>query len=164
MAWIRGRRVLWAASLGFLTWGVVEARTLDWTFLTQPSRGHAPVSDPQVVEQSFAELRSALAAGRTEQALLSLRRRAEHGPYPGFSRFWLGELAFAEGAHGAAVRQYRLAVEADPGVADRNTAFDAGVVIDARLTAILEGPWARQRPPEIRDLYYLRRRLGGGCE
>ena len=45
-----------------------------------------------------------------------------------------------------------------------DAAFDAGGVIEGRLDALLDGPWKNHRPPEIRDLYFLRRRLGGGCE
>ena len=164
MGWDRGRLALGAVAAGLLVWAGVEARNLDWRALGRAPALAAPAVDPRQVEESFAGIRADLEAGRAEQALLELRQRTEHGPYPGFAWFWLGELAADEGVYTAAVRHYRRAVETDPTVADRTAAFDAGAAIDTRLSAILEGPWANQRPPEVRDLYYLRRRLGGGCE
>ena len=163
MARERGAVLLWAALVVCLAWAVVEARLLDWNNLGTPPVV-APPLDRRQVEESFASIRADLAADRTEAAVLALRRRTEHGPHPGPTWFLLGEVAAAQGAHAAAVRHYRQAVEQNPGVADRHAPFRSGAVIEARLTALLEGPWAAERPLEVRDLYYLRRRLGGGCE
>jgi cytochrome c-type biogenesis protein CcmH/NrfG len=160
---VRTRALLWGAALAFLGWAVVEARHVDWRGLTSPRPIDAAVI-PQQVEESFAAIRAATTEGRTEEALLALRRRAERGPHRGYAWYLLGELAIGQGAYAAAVRHYRRAVELDPTVVDRNGAFHAGAAIDTRLTELLEGAWADNRPPEMRDLYFLRRRLGGGCE
>ncbi len=163
MARERGAALLWAAVALCLGWAAVEARHLDWHGLGAPPPVVIAV-DRRQVEESFAPIRTDLDADRTEQALLALRRRAEHGTHPGTAWFLLGEIAAAQGAHVAAVRHYRRAVEQDPAVADRHAPFRSGAVIEARLIALLEGAWATDRPPEVRDLYYLRRRLGGACE
>ncbi len=124
----------------------------------------ARAAEPQAVEASYAEVLAARAAGRTEEALLALRQRAERGPHPGYAWFFLGEVAFDERAFGAAVRHYRRAVEVDPGVADRGAAFGAAAAVERRLEALRESAWAQAEPPELRDLHYLRRRLAGGCQ
>ena len=158
-----GAMLLWTAVATCLGWAAVEARHLDWSSLGIPPVV-VPAMDRRQVEESFAPIRADIDGDRTEQAVLALRLRIEKGPHPGTAWFLLGEVAAAEGAHAAAVRHYRRAVEQDPAVADRYAPFRSGVVIGARLTALLEGPWAVDRPPEVRDLYYLRRRLGGACE
>lgn len=156
-------RVLGALVAVCLGWAAVEARHVEWSRLGD-TRPAVPTAERGRVEESYAAIRADLDAGRIEQALLALRLRAEQGPYPGTARFLLGEVAMSQGAHAEAVRHYRQAVEQAPAVSDRNGPFASGATIEARLAALLAGPWATERPPEIKDLYYLRRRLGGGCE
>lgn len=163
MGVVRTRSLLWGAALIFLGWALVEALHVDWRGLTSARPAATPVA-PEQVEESFAEIRKAAADGRSEEALLALRRRTERGPHLGYAWYLLGELAAAQGAYPAAVRHYRRAVELDPTIVDRRAAFHAGATIATRLTGLLEGEWAEHRPPEIRDLYFLRRRLAGGCE
>jgi len=157
------RAILALAVLGCLTWAGVEASRLrGGPRRSDPCAARAP--DPAAVEASYASIRAALDQGRGEEALLSLRERAARGPYPGYAWFLLGEAAYREGAATAAVGHYRRAVETDPSVADRGAALGAARTMGQRLTALREGPWAGNPPPEIRDLYLLQRRLAGGCE
>lgn len=159
----RAQAALTLAIAVSVAWAAVEARNL-----TNGSRGRGAVvgtpSDSAAVEASFAPLRKAWEAGRREESLLGLRDRTARGPYAGYAWFLLGEMAYEEGAYSSAVTQFRTAVETDPSVADRGSAFSSARVIAARLEAIRQGPWREQRPAEIRDLYYLQRRLAGGCE
>lgn len=148
-----------------LAWAGVEARHLAGSGL---SRGPDPCAarppDAAAVEASYAAIRAALGDGREEEALLALRERASRGPYPGYAWFLLGEAAYRQGAAAAAVGHWRRAVEADASVADRGAAFGAGRAIARRLAELREGPWAEDAPREIRDLYFLQRRLAGGCD
>jgi cytochrome c-type biogenesis protein CcmH/NrfG len=157
------RIALTAAIAASLVWAAVEARHLGRRE-SGPARPAASPFDPGAVEAAFAELLAARDAGRREEIMLDLRGRAEHGPYAGYAWFLLGEMAYQEGAYRAALRHYRKAVEVDPSVADRDGALASARMITARSEALLHGPWAKERPPEIRDLYYLQRRLAGGCE
>lgn len=159
-----GRRALLApAVLACLVWAGVEARNLGSDARRgDPCAARAP--EAAAVEASYAPIRDALGQGRDAEALLSLRDRAARGPYPGYAWFFLGEVAYREGAATAAVGHYRRAVETDPSVADRGAAFGAARTLGQRLEALREGPWAANPPPEIRDLYLLQRRLAGGCE
>ncbi len=153
------RRAVFAAlALGFSGWAVVEARHLEGREPVRcgPSRAE--------VEARFAAAQRQIASGRTEEALLSLRPEAEKGAYRGYARFWLGEIAFLQGAYPEAVRAYRRAVEEAPDLADPDGPFGARQTLEARLAFLRKGPWARNPPREIRDLYYLQRRLAGGCE
>ncbi len=146
-----------------LGWAGVEARHLAGG-APRPDACALRAADPGAVEKSFAAVLAARDAGNTEQALLELRERAARGPYPGYASYLLGELAYAEGAYPAAVGQFRTAVEREPGVGDRRAAFRAGAKILQRLEDLRRGPWAGRGPAEIPDLYYLQRRLAGGCE
>jgi len=149
-----------AVSLGL---AAVEARNLGHgAVASDPCASRPP--DPVAVEASFGPILTARDQGRPEEALLLLRERTERGPYPGYAWFLLGEMAFGEGQARAAVRHYRRAVEADPSVGDRQSAFRARRVVTERLAGLRTGPWAQDPPPEIRDLYFLQRRLAGGCQ
>ncbi len=156
------RRAVFAAlALAFAGWAAVEAR-------------HLPVRDTHgirrcgpsraEVEARFAPIRRQIESGRVEEALLSLRPMAEKGAYRGYARFWLGEIAFRQGAYAQAVRAYRRAVEQAPDLGDRDGPFGARRALEVRLAFLRKGPWARNPPREVRDLYYLQRRLAGGCE
>lgn len=146
-----------------LAWAGVEARNL--IGISQgPDPCAARPSEAAAVETSYAAIRATLADGRDDEALLALRDRASRGPYPGYAWYLLGEAAYREGAAVAAVGHWRKAVESDATVADRGAAFGAGRAIARRLGELREGPWAENPPREIRDLYYLQRRLAGGCE
>lgn len=142
----------------------LEARHLGRERLARVDPCGARPADRGAVEASFAEVLAARAAGRGEEALLTLRQRAERGPYPGYAWFLLGELAVEAGAFGPAVKHFRRAVEVDPGVADRGTAFGAARAVEHHLETLRASAWAQANPPELRDLHYLRRRLAGGCE
>ena len=156
------RAALALAAAVCVAWAAVEARNLGAVPAgADPCALAAP--DPGAVEASFEPVRALLEAGRSEEAVLALRDRAAKGPYPGYARFWLGEIAFRHGAYAQAVREYRAAVETDPSVGDRGAAFNAGRRISERLEEIRRGPWAGDPPREIRDLYYLQRLLAGGC-
>ncbi len=157
-------RWLAVAVAACLAWAGVEARGLVGARPGRPDPCAGRPAPAAEVEDAFLGVRTALAAGRRERALFDLRRRAEHGPFPGYAEFWLGELAYEEGAYPAAVRHYRAAVDREPAVYDRGAAFGAGKVVAGRLEALRSGPWARNPPPEVRDLYYLQRRIAGGCE
>lgn len=162
------RLTRWLLALGVascLAWAGVEARNLAGGGVSSkhdPCAARPP--DAAAVEASYGAIRAALDDGREDEALLALRDRASRGPYPGYAWFLLGEAAYRQGAAAAAVGHWRRAVEADPTVADRGAAFGAGRAIARRLAELREGPWAENPPREIRDLYYLQRRLAGGCE
>jgi cytochrome c-type biogenesis protein CcmH/NrfG len=158
------RRAALIAAIGVsLTWAAVEARHLG---RREPAPGPSPLValDAAEVEAAFSDLAAARDGGRREEVMLGLRDRTTRGPHAGYAWFLLGEMAYDEEAFGAAVRHYRKAVETDPSVADRDAAFSSARVIATRLEAILQGPWSTRRPPDVRDLYYLQRRLAGGCE
>jgi hypothetical protein len=146
-----------------VVWAALEARNLGQSQPTPAGTGTSS-PEPATVEADFADVVVARREGRREEALLRLRDRATRGPHAGHALFLLGEMAYAEGAYAAAVRHYRKAVETDAYVADRGSAFSSAREISTRLEAILAGPWADRRPAEVRDLYYLQRRLAGGCE
>lgn len=153
--------VLTVAVLAFLAWAAVEARHVG----EGPGRPESPRAEDRVaIEAAFGPVLRAQNEGRRDEALLALRERETRGPYRGYAAFLLGELAFEEGAYGPAVARYRNAVELEPSVADRDSAFSSARRISQRLDALARGPWKEHPPAEMRDLRYLQRRLAGGCE
>ena len=160
----KSRRVAFVLAISAsVIWAAFEARHLGQS-QPMPARVGTTSLEPATVEAGLADAIAARKEGRREEALLRLRDRANRGPHVGHALFLLGEMAYEEGAYAAAVRHYRQAVETDPFVADRDSAFSSARKIRTHLDAILAGPWADSRPVEVRDLYYLQRRLAGGCE
>ncbi|MBI5017914.1 MAG: hypothetical protein HZB55_20790 [Deltaproteobacteria bacterium] len=159
----RFRSLFAVAVAGCLTGAVLEARHVSWR--VPRGGGCAGVGvDPAAVTESYRPILEAQAAGRPEEALLSLQERTEKGPYPGYAWFLLGEAAFREQSYAAAVHGFRRAVEVDPSVTDRGAALRAPSVLRASLDSIQRSNWASTHPPELADLRYLQRRLLGGCE
>ena len=148
--------------LSCLLWAGVEARGI--VGLHPRSNPCATVGSPTAVEESFAPILRARQEGRAEEALLELRSRVGRGPYPGYAWFLLGEAAYREGALGAAVRHYRAAVDTDPAVSDRDSAFGSARLLQDRLDSLRKTAWAKAGPAEMADLRYLQRRIAGGCE
>jgi tetratricopeptide (TPR) repeat protein len=132
-------------------------------YVSPPKAADVYVS-PAEVESAYKELSSALEAGETDEALLELRKRSEKGPYPGAALYFLGQLAYAEGAYPQALLHYRKASEKNPSLFDRGGPFKAREKVLKNLDALKNGPWKGQRPAGIADLQFLVRRLNGGCE
>jgi len=120
--------------------------------------------DPARVEGAYKDVLADLDAGRRDEALIALSRRAEEGPHPGAARFLLGEIAYAEGAYRPALDHYREAVRLEPTLADRGGPFGAKKTIRDHLAALRAGPWAGRNDPAMRELFALERRLAGGCQ
>ncbi|TAL15599.1 hypothetical protein EPN96_12610 [bacterium] len=127
-------------------------------------RAAAVYVSPAEVESAYKELSAALEEGRTDEALLELRKRSEKGPYPGAALYFLGELAYAEGAYQQALFHYRKAAEKNPSLFDKGGPFKAREKVLKNLDGLRNGPWKGQRPAGIADLQFLVRKLNGGCE
>ncbi len=163
MTALRERMLLAGAVLACLSWAAVEARHVKVEG-GRPDPCALRPADPSAVGASYRELGERVERGEHDEALLALRDRTARGPFPGYAWFLLGEVAYEEGQFREAVRHYRKAVETDPTVADRRGAMDSARRIRERTSALRGGPWSADPPDEIRDLYFLQRRLAGGCE
>lgn len=163
MASRRERLLLAGAVTVCLSWAAVEARHVSMP-PAQPDPCALRPPDPSSVEASYRPLAERVARHETGEVLLALRDRTTRGPFPGYAWFLLGEVAYEEGQLREAVRHYRKAVEIDPTVADRRGALGAARRLRERVETLRSGPWKEDPPEEVRDLYFLQRRLAGGCE
>lgn len=146
-----------------LGWTIFEARNMK-----MENSGTNPCATafipPPIIEAAFSDILKARDEGRREEALLGLQKRAEKGPHNGFAHFLMGELTYEDGAYSPALQHYRKAVETSPSVTDRISAFNSAKVLAKRLEDLRTGPWAGKSSSELKDLFYLQRRLAGGCE
>jgi len=163
MSLSKSKLLLAFLTVGCLSWAAYEARGVKFRS-SGPGPCTAAYTPPPIVEAAFADALEAKKAGRREEALLMLQKRAEKGPYNGFALFLLGEMAYEEGAYAPALRHYRKAVELYPSVTDKVSAFDSSKVLDKRLKDLRAGPWANKDASELKDFFYIQRRLAGGCE
>jgi tetratricopeptide (TPR) repeat protein len=130
----------------------------------RPPKPSEAVLNSAEVEKAYGDISAQVAAGKTDETILELRRRSEKGPYPGAALYFLGELAYAEGAYPQALLQYRKASEANPSLFDKGGPFKARERVLRNIELLQSGPWKGQRPQGIADLQFLVRRLNGGCE
>jgi tetratricopeptide (TPR) repeat protein len=94
--------------------------------------------------------------------------------YPGRSQsyVYMAQLSLKSGKLADTIHNYRLAVENDPDYLDKKTPLFIGSEIRALVTESLEkfGREVKLKPNDkavrntLTDLYYLQRRLAGGCE
>jgi tetratricopeptide (TPR) repeat protein len=94
--------------------------------------------------------------------------------YPGRSQsyVYMAQLSLKSGKLADTIHNYRLAVESDPDYLDKKTPLFIGREIKALVSESLEkfGREVKLKPNDkavrnaLEDLYYLQRRLAGGCE
>ncbi len=120
--------------------------------------------DPAAVEKSFADEVELLKSGKSTQALLSLRRRAEKGPFPGPALYLMGVEAYRQGAYSQAVEHWQKGVKLYPYLGDRDAPFGAAKRMNMALAELKSGVWAGKKRSETARMHALMRRLAGGCE
>lgn len=97
--------------------------------------------------------------------------KAAHPKNP-LSSVYMAQLQYEQGELAAAIHNYRIAVESEPDYVDKKTPLDIG---DKILDLINESRSKLNREKKLRpgdktirlaleDIYYLERRIAGGCE
>jgi len=123
-------------------------------------------------KQIYQEVTSSMEKGLYTEAAAKLRDVMEKYPGKSLSYVYLARLSVKEGKLGDAIRNYRRAVEMDPDYIDKRTPFFAGSEIKEVVKEGLE-KFSREkklRPQDetvdeaLKGVYYLQRRLLGGCE
>lgn len=93
---------------------------------------------------------------------------------PGLSRSYvhLAEISVAQDKKYQALHYYKKAIEMEPGYVDKKSPIKIGheikpLVAEMRLVLekkISEKPVSKETKDALKDVYYLQRRLAGGCE
>jgi tetratricopeptide (TPR) repeat protein len=120
----------------------------------------------------YQEVTSLMDQGLNDDAMTKLQEVMKTYPGRGQSYVYIAQLSFKSGKLADTIHNYRLAVEKDPDFLDKKTPLFIGHEINGLVTESLEkfGREVKLKPNDkevrntLEDLYYLQRRLKGGCE
>ena len=123
-------------------------------------------------EKIYQEVISLKKQERYDEAMTKLREVMKTYPGRSQSYVYMAQLSLKSGKLADAIHNYRLAVENDPDYLDKKTPLFIGREIKAQVSESLEkfGREIKLKPNDkavrntLEDLYYLQRRLAGGCE
>jgi tetratricopeptide (TPR) repeat protein len=122
--------------------------------------------------EAYKEVVSAMEQGQLEEASSRLDEAIQKYPGRSFSHIMMARLSLKKGGMADAIGNYRQAVEKDPDYIDKKTPLFVGEEIKVLVKEGLE-KFSREkklRPDDqsvqqaLKDVYYLQRRLLGGCE
>ena len=120
----------------------------------------------------YQEVISLKEQGLDDEAMTKLQEVMKTYPGRSQSYVYMAQLSLESGKLGDAIHNYRLAVENDPDYLDKKTPLFIGSEIKTLVSESLEkfGREIKLKPNDqtvrnvLQDLYYLQRRLAGGCE
>ena len=120
----------------------------------------------------FRDVRLLREQGKTRQARARLQEIIQAHPGIPYGYVARARLDLAEGSLTGAITNFRRAIDARPEYVDRKTPLFIGKEIQALVTEALgKLPRERKLKPDdkeiamaLRNVYYLQRRLAGGCE
>ncbi|MDH4317811.1 MAG: tetratricopeptide repeat protein [Desulfobulbaceae bacterium] len=123
-------------------------------------------------ESIFKDVEALQAKGLYSEALASLEAIIEKHPNISLSKVYLARLYIKLGQMEKAIAEYRKAVEMDPDYVDKKAARFIGPEIKKFVTQsklviekqLADNPDDKPSKKAIKDIYYLQRRLAGGCE
>ncbi len=120
----------------------------------------------------YRDVRLLREQGKTRQAAARLQEIMKAHPGDPYSFVALARIDLARGSLTGAIGNFRKAVDARPEYVDKKTPLYIGGEIEAVVNEGLEKlPRERQLKPDdqeiaraLQNVYYLQRRLAGGCE
>lgn len=123
-------------------------------------------------QRIYQEVRKELEKGDLQKVEASLQAILTKYPNNAQSYVYLAQLDLQRGTLGGAIQDYRQAVEMDPDLVDKRTPFYVGDKLEGLVKEGMEKfkrekqlkPGDQQVDKVLKDVYYLQRRLAGGCE
>lgn len=123
-------------------------------------------------QRIYQDLLGEMEKGDLAQAKEALEAIMTKYPENAQSYVYMAQIHLEEGKLGESIQKYRHAVETDPDLVDERTPFFIG---DKLENIVKEGTEKFKREKELKpgdetvdkvlkDVYYLQRRLAGGCE
>lgn len=123
-------------------------------------------------QNAYGPVESLMKEGRTAEALLKLEELSARYPGEAYGLALKGKMLAESGAQSQAIASYAQAVRLNGEHVDKNSPLsrreEISRLVDSGLTTFL--PKIKAQPADlslkqtIRDLYYLKSRLAGGCE
>ena len=140
--------------------------------VTGESEGDSYATQMETNKKIYAAVTSYQDKGLHDEAIVELNRIVKTHPENSLSYVYLAESYLAEGRLLDAIRNYRRAVEMNPDYVDRRTPAYIGDELKKLVTeGVPKLERERKLKPEdedvkqgLKDVYYLQRRLSGGCE
>ncbi len=151
--------------------------------LAARQQGGAAVSSGTSIQKAYREqvardarlyrdVRHLREQGETRQAMARLKAIMKAHPGNPYSFVAMARLDLADGRLTGAIANFRKAVDARPEYVDKKTPFYIGKEIEAVVTeALAKLPREKKLKPDdksivvaLQNVYYLQRRLAGGCE
>jgi tetratricopeptide (TPR) repeat protein len=135
-------------------------------------KGISYASQVEVDRQMYSAVTAYQDKGLHDEAIAELDRIAKNYPGNSLSYMYLAESYLAQGRLADAIRNYRRAVEMEPDYVDKRTTLFRGEELkDVVTEGILKLEREKKLKPKddevkqaLKDVYYLQRRLAGGCE
>jgi tetratricopeptide (TPR) repeat protein len=129
-------------------------------------------SQMEVDKQIYAQVTVYQNKGLYAEAIAELDRIAKNNPENSLSYVYLAESYLAQGKLADSIRNYRRAVEMEPDYVDQRTPRFKGEKIKELVTEGIPKlerekklkPNDEEVKQALKDVYYLQRRLAGGCE
>jgi len=120
----------------------------------------------------YQEVTSLNEKGLYDEAMTKLQEVMKTYPGRAQSNVYMAQLSLKTGKLADAIHNYRVAVENDPDYLDKETPLFIGHEMKGLVTESLDkfGREVKLKPNDkavrdvLEDLYYLQRRLAGGCE
>lgn len=119
----------------------------------------------------YAEVEDLQKKGLYAEAMTKLEAIVESNPRYSKSYVYMAQLNISLGETKKALQSYRTAVEMEPGYVDKNAKVFIGRDIKKLVTESqrkieqeIEGSGDKEAKKALKNIYYLQRRLAGGCE
>ena len=134
--------------------------------------GDSYASQQEANQQIYASVIDYQKNGLHDKAIAELDRIAKTNPKNSLSYIYLAESYLAQGRLSDAIRNYRRAVEMNPDYVDARTPLYKGEELKKLVTEGIPKlerekklkPKDEEVKQALKDVYYLQRRLAGGCE
>ena len=178
MDWLDKINISVITVLSLVTIGMLTAHELDTAKNTTGddttvSTHVAPVNTVSATDDTiFIDVETLQAKGLYSEALVTLEEIMKEHPRMSMSSVHLARINVKMGHVAKAIAEYRKAVEMDPDYVDKKASRFIGPEIKKFTTQsklviekqLAENPDNKETKRALKNIYYLQRRLAGGCE
>jgi len=177
MDWLDKLSIAAIAGLTLITAGMLENQEVVKRRIDNPGgvderNKESYISQMEMDKQMYAEATSYQKKGLYAEAITELEDISKSHPEKSLSYVYLAQLYLSQGKLSASIHNYRRAVEIEPDYVDKRTLLFMGDEIRELVKEGMEKlerekklkPQDKQIRQALKDVYYLQRRLAGGCE
>ncbi len=177
MDWLQRLSIVAIAALALITMGMVVNQEIDEKRHSSSRAMAGAGADSYALQvemdkKIYQDVTSDMKQGLYAEAMAKIKGIMEEHPEKPMSFVYLAQLNLKEGKLGECIQNYRRAVEMEPDFVDERTPLFIGDEIKEPVTEGIEKfkrekalkPNDEEVKKTLKDVYYLQRRLSGGCE